>query len=104
MSAVILVATPAKLAPWAVKLLEWRAAQCYRINSRVPARLFYCFCSVVPGHALRVVIRGDLLARTRRLRYSAPSFIFSKETLPIIKFPLPINALSVRKAGNNPYI
>ena len=57
-----------------------------------------------PGHALRVVIRGDLLARTRRLRYSAPSFIFSKETLPIIKFPLPINALSMRKAGNNPYI
>ena len=42
--------------------------------------------------------------RTRRLRYSAPSFIFSKETLPIIKFPLPINALSMRKAGNNPYI
>ena len=42
--------------------------------------------------------------RFGRLRYSAPSFIFSKETLPIIKFPLPINALSMRKAGNNPYI
>lgn len=74
-------------------------------NTRKPGgRVIPAFARFAPGHALRVVIRGDLLARTRRLRYSAPSFIFSKETLPIIKFPLPINALSMRKAGNNPYI
>jgi len=66
---------------------------------KLEGRVIPAFARFAPGHALRVVIRGDLLARTRRLRYPAPSFIFLKETLPIIKFPLLFHALSMRKSG-----
>ena len=71
---------------------------------KLEGRVIPAFARFAPGHALRVVIRGDLLARTRRLRYPAPSFIFLKETLPIIKFPLLSTLYLCAKAGNNPYI